>query len=71
MAELAEHNCSAHSASLEFTTMGDSKNLSPPVNQWRNGTVPSNNEHSVGRVTQTSLTIVYYAIMANIKFELC
>lgn len=61
MAELLGYNRAAHSATLEFAAVGDSKNLSPPVNQRRNGTVRSN-EHSVGRVTQTSLTIEYTAL---------
>jgi len=36
LAELAERNRAAHSATLEFAAEGDSKNLSPPVIQRRN-----------------------------------
>lgn len=52
-------NRAAHFATLELAAMGDSKNLSSPVTQRRNGTVQSNERIRVGNETKTPLTMTY------------
>lgn len=58
-------NRAAHFATLELAAMGDSKNLSSPVTQRRNGTVQSN-EHSCRKRNSNSVNNdVYHSIIAN------